>query len=55
MKDLIQMPNKEEASDITSRYDAVHLAAEKAVVLFTSYNFSFVQHLKKFELNPSCI
>lgn len=27
------MANEEEASDITGIYDAVHLAAEKAVVL----------------------
>lgn len=39
--DRIQMPNEEEASDITGRYDAAHLAAEKAVVPFTRYNFFF--------------
>lgn len=45
--DRIQRPSEEEALDITGRYDAALLAAEKAVL-------SFVRCLKKVELNPSC-
>lgn len=43
--DRIQMPNEEEASDITGRYDAVHLAAELYCLRGTIFLFGVWKRL----------